>query len=172
MITSFNRVVSVPVTDELYLGNQSAAEYRHHDGEFDHVLTVSHTKAPLTTVHRPIQDSERVDQAAFTNAVETARTLFQSSGSLLIHCAAGISRSPTVVATTLTAERYIRSFELAIEIVRDIRPHVSPHPALLQCAEQYLNESIDHNAVRGTSLRARAIRTVREINRWRSTPQR
>ncbi|WP_121921908.1 dual specificity protein phosphatase family protein [Haloplanus aerogenes] len=171
MINSFKRSVLAPVADDLYLGNQLAAESRYHDRRFDHVLTVSHAKAPLTTVHRPLQDNERVDQGAFTEAVKTARTLFRPSGSVLIHCAAGISRSPTVVATALTAERHVRSFELAIEMVRDSRPHVSPHPALLQCAEQYLNESIDRNAVQGTSLRVRAIRTVREINRWRSTPQ-
>lgn len=163
MIESLKRSVLVPVADDLYLGNRLAAESRYHDRRFDHVLTVSHAKAPLTTVHRPLQDNERVDQGAFSEGVKTARTLFRSSGSLLIHCAAEISRSPTVVATTLTAERHVRSFELAIEMVSDSQPPVSPHPALLRCAEQYLNESIDRNAVEDTSLRVRAVRTEREI---------
>lgn len=74
---------------------------------------------------------------AFEAAVETARALYQQPGHTLIHCAAGISRSPTVIATVLAVEEQ-RSFDASVEIVQRFRNAADPHPKLRLNALWYL----------------------------------
>nr|WP_049913063.1 dual specificity protein phosphatase [Halococcus thailandensis] len=122
---------------ELSLGNARAADGTLHDEEFRYVLSATEDEQPLTTHHHPLDDGLGNDWPAFEEAVDTARTLYRRSGSVLIHCTAGISRSSTLVATMLAAEEQ-RKFDDALDIVRDARPHALPHPALHEWAVVYL----------------------------------
>lgn len=122
---------------ELYLGNKYAADSAYHSRSFRFVVSVSTDEYPLTTHHHPLDDGPGNDWAAFERAVDTARTLYQQDGSVLIHCTAGISRSSTIIATTLAAEES-RQFRDALSIVQQARPSATPHPALHKLAVVYL----------------------------------
>jgi protein-tyrosine phosphatase len=124
-------------TRDLFIGNESAAHADRHDHAFEYVLSVSTEKHPLTTHHCPLIDGARNEWYAFETAVDTARRLFREEGSLLVHCTAGISRSSTVLATTLAAEED-RTFHDALAIVQAARPHAVPNPALHELAVMYL----------------------------------
>ncbi len=122
---------------DLYLGNQFAAHPDYHDRSFEYVLSASTQDHPLTTHHRPLIDGKGNEWSTFETAVDTARRLYRQDGSLLVHCKAGISRSSTLLATTLAVEEN-RTFHDALSIVQDARPHAMPNPALHQLAVIYL----------------------------------
>ncbi|WP_309221805.1 dual specificity protein phosphatase [Halorussus sp. MSC15.2] len=121
----------------LYLGNTFAAHPEGHDRSFEFVLSATDEECPLTTHHRPLIDGRGNDWSAFAAAVDTARTLYRRDGSVLIHCKAGISRSSTLIATTLAAEEN-RPFRDALGIVQEARPAAMPNPALHEAAIVYL----------------------------------
>ncbi|GAX09993.1 hypothetical protein FisN_11Lh014 [Fistulifera solaris] len=57
----------------------------------------------------------------------------------LVHCAFGISRSASVVAAWLLSRRKVNTLEEAMEILRSVRPKVSPNMgfvAMLRALEQ------------------------------------
>jgi protein-tyrosine phosphatase len=142
LVRPFGYVADTPVIRrigdrELYLGNGLAADCAHHDREFQYVLSATDDGQPLTTHHHPLDDGPDNDWSTFEAAVDTARTLYRRSGSVLIHCNAGISRSSTLVATTLAAEEH-RRFSDTLGIVHEARPHALPHPALHEWAVMYL----------------------------------
>ena len=122
---------------ELFLGNALAADPDEHDRAFDHVLSATPERHPLTTHHRPLHDGPGNDWSAFEAAADTARTLYRSEGSVLIHCRAGISRSATLIATALAAVEG-RRFRAALATVQEARPQAVPHPALHEAAVIYL----------------------------------
>jgi len=132
------RAVVRPIGErDLFLGNNFAASPEHHDRQFEFVLSATHEPQPLTTHHRPLDDGPDNDWTTFTSAVDTARTLFRRDGAVLVHCKAGISRSTTLVATTLAAEEG-RSLRAALDIVHETRPRAMPNPALHEQAVLYL----------------------------------
>jgi atypical dual specificity phosphatase len=121
----------------LYLGNEPAADPGTHDRTFEYVLSTTAEKQPSTTHHRPLTDGRGNEWRVFEAAVDTARTLHRREGSRLVHCKAGVSRSTTVIATTLAAEED-REFRDALEIVQAARPYAMPNPALHELAVIYL----------------------------------
>lgn len=122
---------------DLYLGNELAADPSVHDWEFDYVLSATAEPHPLTTHHHPLVDGSGNDWAAFRSGVDECRTLYRLDGSALVHCAAGISRSSALLATTIAAEEQ-RTLREALEIVQNARPFAMPHPALHELAVVYL----------------------------------
>lgn len=114
---------------DLYIGNYLAADPDAHDHEFDHVLSVSSDAYPLTTHHHPLEDGSGNDWSTFAAAVDAARDLYRREGSLLVHCKAGISRSTTVLATTMAAEEGTE-FRAALDAVHEARPQAMPNPPL------------------------------------------
>ena len=122
---------------DVYLGNEHAARPAAHDRSFAFVLSATEDARPLTTHHRPLVDGPEVEWQTFAEAVETARDLYRQDGSLLVHCKAGISRSTTVIATTLAMEEGLE-FREALATVQDVRPVATPHPALHKMGVTYL----------------------------------
>ena len=57
-------------------------------------------------------------------------------GPLLIHCAAGLSRSPVLVALYFDLVGY-RRFDSALEELRRLRP-IDPSPVIVKSAKEYL----------------------------------
>ncbi|ERG88490.1 MAG: putative protein-tyrosine phosphatase [halophilic archaeon J07HX5] len=121
----------------LYLGNKHAAAPEQHDQSFRYVVSVSTEDYPLTTHHHPLDDGPGNDWATFASAVDTARKLLQQDDSVLVHCAAGISRSSTVIATVLAAEEP-QSLRESLSTVLQARPSATLHPALHELAVVYL----------------------------------
>lgn len=121
----------------LYLGNWRAADPAYHDQTFTYVLSSTSSTPPMTTHHCPLTDGPDNEWKAFEQAVDTARRLYRRDGSLLIHCTAGISRSSTLIATTIAAEED-RHFHEALSIVKQARPTANPNPALHEWGVIYL----------------------------------
>ena len=125
----------------LYIGDRRAADpdlYGSEPVDFAGVLTLSRRVEPLTTHHHPLDDGANNRPDEFDAAVDTARALHRTEGPVLVHCAAGISRSSTVLATTLAVEEG-RSFAEGLTVVQRHRERACPHPALREAARRYVD---------------------------------
>ncbi|MDH5021180.1 dual specificity protein phosphatase family protein [Halobacterium rubrum] len=125
--------------NRVFLGNAAAASPAC-DRSFGHVLSLTREPRPATTHHRPLSDDATNDWVAFAAAVDTARRLSARTGSLLVHCEAGISRSSAVAAAALAVEENC-AFVAALHDVQDARPHAVPHPALHELGVRYVAAS-------------------------------
>jgi atypical dual specificity phosphatase len=124
----------------LYLGSSRAAAEGVIDEKFSHVITVSSYSQPRTTEFIPLVDGPELDYSQFKQAVETIRQYYRQREPILVHCEVGISRSAAVIATTLAAEEH-KSFEEALEEVKQYRRRASPRKPLRKCAKRYLQET-------------------------------
>lgn len=122
---------------ELFLGNALAAASENCCRKFDYVHSVCTRAFSSTTHHHPLDDGPDNSWERFESAVDTARRLHRSEGSVLIYCKLGISRSSAVAATVIAAEENLR-FHDALATVQDARPHAVPNPSLHELAVIYL----------------------------------
>ena len=76
----------------------------------------------------------------FHQAVMALESLMNDPAEVvLLHCHAGVSRSPTICATYLARKNKI-TFDEAVAMIRLKREFVDPNPALRKMARQYLKE--------------------------------
>ena len=76
----------------------------------------------------------------FHQAVMALESLMNDPAEVvLVHCHAGVSRSPTICATYLAMKNKI-TFDEAVATIRNKRDFVDPHPSLRKMARQYLKE--------------------------------
>ena len=87
----------------------------------------------LTLRSIPLIDGPQNSREQFTKAVEETVAALAADGSVLVHCSAGASRSPTVAATALALAQNM-DLEDALQQVADNRAAVDPHEALLRQA--------------------------------------
>jgi hypothetical protein len=122
---------------DLFVGNRAAGEQVDRITAVDSVLSLTADPLETTTHHRPLVDGPTNDWRSFEAAADTARTLYDDDGTVLVHCKAGISRSATIAATAIAAAES-RSFVDALHEVQDAHPDAVPHPALHEQAVCYL----------------------------------
>ena len=126
------------IRDNLYIGDKQEAGKRNRLdlNQIVHVVTLCDEQTEYTTVHHPIVDGVN-EQAEFNRAVEIVLEALNQEQNVLIHCASGMSRSVTVVATAI-AEVEGTNFSEALELVSEHRTEADPHPDIITHAEQYL----------------------------------
>jgi protein-tyrosine phosphatase len=131
---------SVVIPGFLYLGSQCARSLVHQLG-ITHVLCIGEDACvpPLpagcgcSELVLDVVDTAGFDiRPAFSRAIafiDSAKTA-PGNGSVLVHCAMGVSRSPAVVAAYLMVSRRLQSSE-ALAIVCRCRPIASPNKGFL-----------------------------------------
>ena len=92
--------------------------------------------AGVRYIHLPIEDDEPVPVRQF-HAVMQAIAVSIRTGNVLVHCAGGFSRSPTLAAAYLTQTGY-KSFDAAIEEIEHKRPIIDPSRILLKSVKEIL----------------------------------
>lgn len=127
------------IIDNLYIGDKDEAGKRNRLElhEVVHVVTLCEETTEFTTVHHPIVDGKN-DQADFDRAVEIVLEAMDHEQNVLVHCASGMSRSVTVVATAIADSREI-SFSEGLDIVAERRSEANPHPDIVDHAKNYLS---------------------------------
>ncbi|PFH45884.1 hypothetical protein AMATHDRAFT_70985 [Amanita thiersii Skay4041] len=133
--------VSLVLPPSLYLGPRSAASAKPFltSNSVTHVLSIgpnpARKVAGITYNRLSLDDSTTssiskvVDAACDT--IDRVIASKKGAGKILVHCAAGISRSPTVVAAYLMKRRGM-SLKAALGQIIRVRPQISPNAGFLQ----------------------------------------
>jgi protein-tyrosine phosphatase len=131
------------IWERLYLGSLTDAHRlsRSNSSQIATVISVceqcvEHKTARVRYIHLPIEDDKPVPVHQF-NAVLEAIAVSIRRGNVLLHCAVGFSRSPTLTAAYLHRTGY-KNFDAAIEEIRHLRPSVDPSKILLSSVKEIL----------------------------------
>jgi len=87
--------------------------------------------------HVPFEDGKEIPPESFVHCLGWLSYMFENGHTILVHCAAGISRSPTILASFMHYAG-ISDFYAALDQIRLDRPNVSPNPNTLRSAKQML----------------------------------
>ena len=90
-------------------------------------------------LHFPVRDARPIS-IAWLNAILTSIEESMTRGSVLVHCGAGMSRAPTVVAAYLDRIGFL-GFARALSYLEDLRPMVAPSRALVGSIARELSHS-------------------------------
>lgn len=119
------------ITDNVFIGNLTAAlstDVRKKLG-ITHILSVCTEYSSTDHNHLtiPVQDSEYEDLLIhLPRACSFIQSALAQGGKVLVHCAMGVSRSPTVVCAYLMSTQRL-SARAAIQYVRKRRPKIHPN---------------------------------------------
>lgn len=128
--------------ERLFLGSLRAAERLAKANllEMRSVVSVCiegvQSRSPkITYVHLPVLDAQFLP---FGVVDEVMRAIARNmrAGPVLIHCAAGLSRSPVMAALYFDLAGY-RSFDAALDELARLRP-IDPSPIIVRSAKEYL----------------------------------
>ena len=87
-------------------------------------------------VHLPLDESERIPPRTFEKVITAISQLIRA-GTVLVHCSAGSSRSPVVVALYVHIVG-CRNFDDALSQLRSQRSVVAPSKVVIESAKVYL----------------------------------
>ena len=131
------------IWERLFLGNLADAQRlsRRNSNRIATVISLSEQcvekkAAGVRYIHLPIEDDEPVPVRQF-DAVMDALALNTRQGNVLVHCALGLSRSPTLTAAYLHRVGY-KHIDAAIAEIRQVRPSIDPSNILLESIRSYL----------------------------------
>jgi len=97
---------------------------------------VVHKRRDIKYVRIPIDDACPLSLAQF-EAVMAAIAEHIRSGRVLLHCGAGMSRSPIFAAAWIHRCGYLHIENALLEIA-DLRPEIDPSPVLLKSVKDHL----------------------------------
>lgn len=135
------------IVDGLYLGSQCDDEEALGRHGITHILTVARDHPPLFPrrfEYLCVAVADTKDEklnALFDTCHSYINEALYNSGRVFVHCAAGISRSATIVLSYLLKmypERYA-TVDAAIAFVREKRPIIAPNPGFVRQLEVYVS---------------------------------
>ncbi len=97
---------------------------------------IENKAANVRYIHVPLEDNELVPVRQF-NAVMDAIAVNIRSGNVLVHCAAGFSRSPVLTAAYMHRVGY-KHFDAALGEIERLRPIIDPSKILVNSVKEYL----------------------------------
>lgn len=134
------------IEDELFISDIDHVRNEDVDEMYEHIITLCRNDlesvpgCPTGYQHFPLWDDDVQQQDEFDRAVGATLKALRNDGSVLVHCIAGISRSPAVVVTAL-AHRDGRRFEQVRQDVWAKRPSISINTALKNHGTRFLGET-------------------------------
>ena len=93
----------------------------------------------IIVIHTPLLDGSGNTKEQLSNIVQILEVLMEDGHTVLTHCFAGQSRSPTVIACFLARKDPRMSFQDAVSFVRGARDIVLPNKELVKLAKELLD---------------------------------
>lgn len=125
------------VHSQVYISDLDQAETPPE--EVDTVINLSGGLRDSTDIYYPLRDGEMKDQERFNGAVTNVLKRLEENETLLVHCAAGVSRSVGVSVAAIAKYEEISSVE-ALQRIKEKRKVANPNPDIRQHYRQYLGE--------------------------------
>ena len=91
----------------------------------------------IVYMHIPFHDGEAIPPPTFVHCLGWLKFMYENGHTILVHCAAGISRSVTIVASFMHYAG-MAQFDAALDSIRMRRPVAAPAPAVLNSAKKLL----------------------------------
>jgi atypical dual specificity phosphatase len=136
------RRVITKIWERLFLGSLKDADHlaRTNPQRINTVISLcreqaGHRGAKITYMNVPIADSRSVSMQKFED-IMFAITIGVRRGNLLVHCLAGMSRSPIMVAAYMSRCGYA-GIDKALDEIAELRD-IAPSPVLLQSVKEHL----------------------------------
>jgi protein-tyrosine phosphatase len=98
--------------------------------------TNQHRRDEIKYVHFPWDETEKIPTHRFEQVI-TAISQLVRTRNVLVHCIAGSSRSPVIVALYMHILGY-KNFDDALSELRSLRPVVAPSALVIERAKAYL----------------------------------
>ncbi|KAI8388240.1 protein-tyrosine phosphatase-like protein [Radiomyces spectabilis] len=146
--------VGQQVLPQVWIGGYKAYESRSflNKNRITRILSLGHFKplyAPTEFVHEiiPIADNPESNIIQhFPKTFELIDTWIAQGQNILVHCLAGVSRSPTVVTAYLMKKRQLHP-KAALAVIKQMRPFVNPNPGFMNQLRLYqdMNCEFDPN---------------------------
>lgn len=133
------------ITDKLYLGDWINANDVHflEGNEIKAILNLCSEKdtnvKDILNVYYHIIDGHGTTEDQLYYAVRTLDDLVEENGRVLVHCLAGISRSPTVTAIYIAWKTKV-SFDDALDFIAKARPIIDLNRHFLELGPQVLRK--------------------------------
>lgn len=134
------------ITDRIYIGSYHSAQNLEYRNEhlITHILNCTpdpHSGLKDFQIRQiNINDGYEISSDTLWFAIKTIGEAVHKGGRILVHCHAGISRSPGIVCAYLMYNGF--SWDEALQIVRYGRPQVFPHPNIERSIKQALGQVI------------------------------
>jgi len=135
------------IDDHIYIGNDEDYKQAKSKG-IQAILNVArdtHYPQPdgVEYQHIPLTDDEKNDFKMINDAADALANFVQQGKKTLVHCRAGVSRSPSVAALYYYLHAGWPSVHSALDAIKDKRPIVQPTEGMWQstllCAMQGAN---------------------------------
>ncbi|GAN06020.1 dual specificity protein phosphatase 19 [Mucor ambiguus] len=146
--------VSQQVIPHVWLGGYKALETVEflEKNKITCILTLGHFKpyySPGRFLHKiiPITDNPEANIIHyFPESTAFIDHAIKENHNILVHCLAGVSRSPTILTAYLMATQKLRWKE-ALAIIKQTRPFVNPNPGFIEQLKlfQEMNYTFDPN---------------------------
>jgi dual specificity phosphatase 12 len=95
------------------------------------------TKSPgINYLHLPIADDEPVPIGKFDRILDAVAENIRW-GTVLVHCASGISRAPSFASAYMDAVGY-KNIDAALDEIRKVRPFIQPSTVLVESLKEHL----------------------------------
>jgi atypical dual specificity phosphatase len=145
MANWFDSVPMSKVTELLYIGNNGNGAHLIDENLLD-IRAVLNVGTELPYHHHPdiqycsieFHDGIEIPECAFKNCMAFLHFQEDLGRRTLVHCAAGISRSPSIVAAYLFHSKKVHSLDEAFFCVRLARGIVHPHPLIVRSIKKHL----------------------------------
>jgi protein-tyrosine phosphatase len=97
---------------------------------------VENKRRDINYFHLPIEDGEPVSVRQFYAVMDAIRKNIRW-GTVLLHCAQGVSRAPSMAAAYMGVVGY-RNLDASLKEIRRVRPFVCPSTELLESLRRHL----------------------------------
>ncbi len=133
------------IWERLYLGNANDADHLSVPNRLGITAVVNvslepnrHRQDGIKYVHLPLDESEWIPPLKIEQVMTTISRLVRT-GKVLVHCAAGFSRSPVIAALYMHVVGY-KNFDDALSELRGLRSVVDPSKLVIESGKNYLKE--------------------------------
>jgi len=141
------------ICDKIYLGSKSSAESRINLQEhgITHVINTTEEtdeKFPESFKYLSVKIWDSPTQEIlpyFEECFNFIDNALEQNGAVLVHCAAGISRSPSFVIGYLMRKRRM-SFEDAFQLVKSKRPIIEPNYGFIHQLQLFEKMNFGYNS--------------------------
>jgi protein-tyrosine phosphatase len=131
------------IWERLFVGSRQDAERlsRKNANQIATVISfceqyVEHKAEDVRYIHLPVEDAEPVPMRQFEMVMKAIAEGIRT-GNVLVHCAVGFSRSPTLTAAYMHRVGY-KHIDAAMEEIRQVRPSVDPSQILMTSVKEQL----------------------------------